>query len=332
MNPFLRSILAFIREHRMIVPGEHVCVGVSGGADSVALFCVLHELKYELGCTLSIAHFDHNLRASSKKDKAFVRRFAQDKGVVLYEGQWGKTQQNKKSSLEQNARRARYQFFQKAARQTKSSAMALGHTKDDQAETVLMRFAKGSGLTGYQGMYPVRKIDGLRILRPFLQSTKSEILKYLKTKKQAYCEDPSNAQLHFTRNRIRLKIMPELSRQLNPQLTDCLARHAELMQTDYLYLRGQSEKRLQRIARVQKNTITIDLEKFQKSHKSLQRNMLRLSCEHLTGSTRQLTFQHIREIEDLLASRPEGSIVHLPKNISITKKHNKLIMTLPKKA
>jgi tRNA(Ile)-lysidine synthase len=211
------TVLAFVREHDLLPPGP-VVVAVSGGTDSVALLLLLSELAPKLGLDLHVAHFDHRLRPkAAAKDAQFVADLAQARGATI---RIGRAEAPPKS--EDDAREQRYAFLRRAAGEVGATLIATGHTRDDQAETVLLHLTRGSGIAGLAGMRP-RRDD---IVRPLLAIGRAETLAACTEAKIKPREDRSNADPKYARNRIRHKVLPELER-INPQARAALARLAD---------------------------------------------------------------------------------------------------------
>ena len=211
------AVLAFVRAHDLLPPGPLV-VAVSGGTDSVALLLLLNSLAPELGLDLHVALFDHRLRPrASAKDAAFVADLAQSHGATI---RIGRAERVPKS--EDEARELRYAFLRRAAHETGAKLIATGHTRDDQAETVLLHATRGSGLAGLAGMRPKRD----DIVRPLLAIGRAETVAVCADAKVAPREDTSNRDLKYARNRIRHTVLPELER-INPQVRAALARLAD---------------------------------------------------------------------------------------------------------
>jgi len=211
------AVLAFVREHDLLPPGPLV-VAVSGGADSTALLLLLSELAPQLGLDLHVAHFDHRLRPrSSAKDAQFVADLAQQHGATIRIGRADVAPKG-----EDQARELRYAFLRRAAREVGATRIATGHTRDDQAETVLLHATRGSGLVGLAGMRPLRD----DIVRPLLAIGRADTEAVCAEAKIAPREDRSNADPAYARNRIRHKVLPELER-INPQARAALARLAD---------------------------------------------------------------------------------------------------------
>lgn len=229
--------------------GERVGAGVSGGADSVALLCLLLGLRNELGIILSVVHFNHKLRAAeSEDDEQFVAalaarhnlEFHRESGDVLAHAE------QKRLSIETAAREMRYAYFWQLLKDSKLDRIATGHTLDDQAETVILRIARGSGTRGLAGIYPqVMSVPGVQssaehsIVRPLLGIRRKELEDYLCGPGQPWREDSSNRDLHYARNRIRHEILPHLESNLNPSIRETLADTAEIARAEEEYWQAQ---------------------------------------------------------------------------------------------
>ena len=212
----LRIVSAFAREHQLLGPGPLV-VAVSGGTDSVALLALLAELAPATGATLHVAHFDHRMRPrSAARDTAFVADLAARFGATVRVGR-----ADHAPASEDDARNARYAFLRRVATELGASAIATGHTRDDQAETVLLHLVRGAGLGGIASMRPSR--DG--IVRPLLPLARADTVAVCAELGVTPREDPSNRSLRYARNRMRHRVLPELAR-INPQVTEALARLA----------------------------------------------------------------------------------------------------------
>ncbi len=211
------AVLAFVREHDLLPPGPLV-VAVSGGADSTALLLLLSALAPQLGLDLHVAHFDHRMRPrESAKDAQFVADLAQSRGATI---RIGRAEQPPKS--EDDARALRYAFLRRAAEDVGAARIATGHTRDDQAETVLLHATRGSGLAGLAGMRPLRD----DIVRPLLAIGRADTEALCRGAKIEPRTDRSNTDLKYARNRIRRRVLPELER-INPQVRAALARLAD---------------------------------------------------------------------------------------------------------
>ena len=214
----------------LLRPGLRLAVGLSGGADSVALARALAERSRELGLVLHAAHLHHGLRGEEADgDLAFARTLAAQLGLPFHEARVnaGATAKENAETIEEAARRLRYGWFRQLMASGKVDAVATAHTRDDQAETVLAKFLRGAWTEGLSGIYPVIEFPEGRILRPLLSTTRAEVEAYLGALGQGWREDSSNRHLTFTRNRIRHELLPLLE-GWNPQLREHLAQMATL--------------------------------------------------------------------------------------------------------
>jgi len=318
-----------IQDNPLFVYGATIIVGTSGGPDSTALTHVLHNLQYELGFHLHIAHYNHNLHRSANVDQKFVEQLAEQLNVPCSVGKWDNPKALKKGSLEDAARQRRFQFFSRLAKKINAQVIVLAHTEDDLAETVLMRILRGSGLQGLRGILPVREIGNVHYIRPLLTVKKDDLLAFLKKKNIDYRIDPTNKRVKFFRNKIRLELLPLLSKQYNRNIKKILTNLADHITTDYSYLESQSQKLFTKLAKCSSNkkNVRIDLKLYSSQHPALKRMIIRNGIKQLQGSTNRLTLIHFREIEDFLQNRPQKATVHLPLNIRVRKDSKHLILT-----
>lgn len=216
----------------MFTPGEKVFVACSGGPDSVALVHWLHKAAPALNLSLGILHYNHRLRGqASDRDERFVRELARRLGIpaVFGRARLRELHKRKGMSLEEAARESRYRFFCKEAKRLRIHKVALAHTLDDQAETVLMRLLQGTGPRGLSGIRSTLEYGGARFVRPLLGVTKKEILSYLRQKKIASCRDATNLSRKYLRNKIRLRLLPWIKKEINPGVSAALARFPAIL-------------------------------------------------------------------------------------------------------
>jgi tRNA(Ile)-lysidine synthase len=237
-----KRVADYIAKHGVIVTGESVLVGVSGGPDSSALLIILSHLRKELGLTLTAAHFDHMLRSrkEAEDDRAYVEKLAKSFKVpfVTARGDVARRAKKEGESIEEAARELRYRFLGAEAAKAGATAVVVGHTLDDRAETVLLHLIRGSGLDGLAAM-PSRSPwpfgAGPDIARPLLELTRAEIEKYCEECGIVPRQDPTNEQLIATRNRVRHELMPVL-RSFNPKVSPALTRLADAAARDVEFI------------------------------------------------------------------------------------------------
>lgn len=229
--PLVTLLKNRIKRDGMVRAGDRVAVAVSGGADSVALLRLLEELHENLGVTLCVAHFNHQLRGrDSDADEKFVEALAHQRGIEFVVGRGNVSAAAKRHgwNLEDAARRLRYEFFSKLAANGDVARVATAHTADDQAETVLARLIRGTGLAGLSAIYPVRDT----IIRPLLEVRREELRDYLCSIRQEWREDLSNADTRRLRARVRQLLLPQIERNFSPAIVAALGGLAELAWDD----------------------------------------------------------------------------------------------------
>ncbi len=313
---------------RRLVPyGGSVVVGVSGGPDSTALLHVLYALRHELGIKIIVAHFNHRLRLESVKDEKFVAALAEQFQLKFQSGR-AKSRPPKTGSLEDWARRQRFDFLIRTAVKFKADAVALAHTVDDLAETVLMRVLRGSGLLGLKAMGESRDMAKVSFIRPMLSVTKKEVLAYLKQNRLSFCTDATNAKTDFFRNKIRLKLLPLLEKEYNASITHALVNLSKTAGEDYEFLSAQAKAVWNKVVFKSSSDsvrIRLDGKKLRQSHPAMRRIVIRMAYEYLKGDLNQLTFGHVEMIE-LLLFEPSGR-VDLPAGIIAEKTKEQLCLS-----
>lgn len=244
-----------LREHHLAEPGEKIFVACSGGPDSVALFVLLYDLASKWRWRLGLLHYHHGLRGrEADRDEAFVRELAARYGVPCYTGRSHVREcaRREKESLEETARRQRYDFFFRTARRYRIKRIAMAHTRNDQAETVLMRLLQGTGLRGLAGIRQSFRIGSVTVIRPLLDVAKREVLDYLKQRHIPFRKDRTNDSLRFLRNRIRLRLLPLLEKEFNPQVVQALARLPAIAAEENDFLEAETQKAWRKVFRAQR--------------------------------------------------------------------------------
>lgn len=234
----IETVRQYIQAHRLIDQGDRVIVAVSGGPDSVALLHVLHSLQQQLGFAIHVFHLDHGLRGDeSAEDALYVRRLAERLGVPSsIVGLGPDVLRRRGGSLQAAARAARMEQIQALARRIGATRVAVGHTRDDQAETVLMRMLRGSGPHGLAGIRPLRRLGGLTYIRPLLEISRRETEGYCTAFELSPRLDPSNLKPDYLRNRIRLELLPLLAREYNPAISAALVQLAAVSREESDFL------------------------------------------------------------------------------------------------
>lgn len=300
-----RKTLDYIRRNRLFAPGDRIIVALSGGADSVCLLVVLNELKKVLEVELKALHVHHGLRGKeADRDSDYARKLSKDLGVAfscvrvdaaLYAKEHG-------MSVEEAGRHLRYQIFEKECRDFSGTRIAVGHHKDDQAETILYNLFRGTGLKGLGGMRPVRD----KIVRPLLSAGRKEILAYLEEKGISYCEDSTNAQTDYVRNRIRSRILPAIRKEVNSRAGDNILHAGEMAAQADAYLEKQAEGILKARGvweRAGTGTITgqgVDTKALLEEDDIIKNYVIRSMIRSVNQSMKDITMTHIDSAAALL--------------------------------
>lgn len=297
----LNKLTAFLGSCHMLEPGDQVVCALSGGPDSMALVWALYLLQDKLQIHLSAAHFNHHLRGEeSDRDEAFVRSFCDRYDIPLYCGS-AQVKAGKKG-LEAAARDARYGFLQ-----TLPGKIATAHNADDNAETVIMRLVRGTGLKGLGAIAPVSG----KLIRPMLTITRAEILEFLQQYHVGYVEDSSNGSDRFLRNRIRHQVMPLLAQE-NPSLAVNLSAMALRLRQDEETLCGQAEK-----------AMTDDVWSLRRMEPAVRSRVLaKLLME---AGVKEPDAEHIRGVEQLVFSRNPSAKAEFPGGVTMSRVYGRLM-------
>lgn len=312
---FTHAVLEYCRSHELLPRNASVIVGVSGGPDSLALLYVLHEIAGMLELRLHAAHLNHRLRKGAEADAKFVRREAAGLGWPCTVGRKdvGALAVRKSMSIEEAGRLARLSFFFRLARSCKARFVALGHTRDDQAETVLMRLLRGASASGLSGIAPMRRLNDplnparsggrIRLIRPLLARSRAEIEAFLARRHAHPRRDPSNRNRDFMRNRIRHDLLPMLERKYNPGIRNLLVRTAQTLAEDDDFLEMTAGKSAARAGRRFPGGFCLRLEILHREPLAIRRRMLRLAALAAGADPRRLKQSHLDALVRLAAMR-----------------------------
>jgi len=288
------TVRRYALEHELLPPGP-VVVAVSGGTDSLALLLLLADLAQELALVLHVAHFDHRIRRAGAREAQFVSDLAARAGATI---RVGRAESPPKS--EDDARRARYAFLRRVAAERNGAPIATGHTRDDQAETVLLHLARGTGLAGLSGMRPRRE----GIVRPLLSIGRADTAALCAAAGVTPLEDPSNRSLRYARNRIRRKVIPELLR-IDPQVTSAVARLADAAAE----VTASHQRRALGALDAASRNGAIDLDRLG-DDAAVGKEALALAWERATGHV--LGARHREAVAEQLARRDGTAALDLP--------------------
>ncbi|MFN2186673.1 MAG: tRNA lysidine(34) synthetase TilS [Anaerolineae bacterium] len=338
------AVRSSIERHHLVSPGEVVVVGVSGGPDSLCLLHVLRGLRADYSLALHVAHLHHGLRgAEADEDAEFVRALAAEwqLGCTIERVDVAALASRHHLSWEEAARRARYGFLWRVADVMGSGCIAVGHNADDQTETVMMHWIRGSGLAGLRGMLPVtllseyRRIEdftsrspgaGFRLVRPLLEVTRAEIEAYCAIHELKPRFDRSNLDTTYFRNWLRHEVLPLLASH-NPNVGKVLRRSAQVLADDYALLRSLLLDTWPSVVRQEEpERIVLDLEGWRALPTSLQRSTIREAVQRLRRTLRDVGFIHVENALVVARDGATGDQSTLPQGLMLTVGYDQLVV------
>jgi len=303
----LDKVARTIERHRMFSAGDRVAVAVSGGADSTALLHALHELASRWNLRLAVAHFNHRLRGrASEEDAQFAAEMARRLGLefICEEADVARLAAETGDNLEQAARRARYGFFHRLVREGKVQRVAVGHTRSDQAETVLYRLLRGSGTAGLAGIRPVTR-EG--VVRPLIEVTREELRAWLEAQGIEWREDASNLDVRFARNRIRHELLPWLEREWNPKIREVLARVAMVALDEEAYWEAEMDRLAPELLERDLGGLVIRADRLRELPPAVARRLIRRAIGTVKGDLRGVDVEHVERALELAEAGASGA-------------------------
>lgn len=337
----LDQVRSTIGVHGLVAPGDRLVAGVSGGPDSLALLHVLYSLREPLEISLHVAHLDHQLRGpASAADAAFVADLAQRWGLPATVGarDVATYARERRLSIEEAARHARYEFLAEVARRVGATRIAVAHNADDQVETILMHFLRGAGLGGLRGMayqsalpFPFAAHDSsfatshLILIRPLLDIPRAEIEAYCTENGLAPRVDSSNLDQALFRNRLRHEVLPYLER-LNPNLRQVLLHTGHALADDYDLLQGQVREAFTVLAREEDGIIVLALAKWRALAPALQRGTLREAVRVLRSELRDFDWDHVEGARRIALDKATGALATLPQDLLLRVGYDELLI------
>jgi tRNA(Ile)-lysidine synthase len=323
-----KKLRSFIDKYKPFAPGSHIIVGLSGGADSVALLHVLLTQRDAYELTLSAVHVNHGLREAARDDESFVTELCGKWEIPLriFHVDVRFEAQTHGQTIEETARRLRYGCFEKALGEMngfagKSVAIATAHNRDDSAETVLLNLIRGAGLKGLCGIPPVRQINGGTVIRPLLEISRNEIEAYLNENNLSCRTDESNADETYARNRIRHTLLPYIAKHLNPQAAEVFARNALALREDEAFLESLTcgaYKQCQTDKGLDINILT-----------SLPAALVRRVIRYALGNKPDIDGGHINQVIELL-HKATGRETYLPGDTVVRREYGRLVIATAK--
>jgi tRNA(Ile)-lysidine synthase len=322
MSSFSSKVKSKIIE--LITPGDKVLVAVSGGADSMALIYLLEKFSKELSYNLFVAHLNHLARGKeSDQDEKFVEKVAGKLSLPIFIDKIDIRNSSLKCSFQESARILRYQFLEKTLKSIKGNKIALGHTADDNIETVLMNLLRGTGLRGLAG---IPETTG-NVIRPLLYFIRTELEEFLGDHNIAYRTDSSNSDTKYLRNKVRQEMIPFL-KIFNPNISRSLLGLAEIARGEEQWMSERTHELYSKLVINQNGTVYLDVVEFNKQHLAMKRRLVREILYQLSGSLRKFTALHVRQVLALFTHARVGSILMFPGGVRVVCDYEKVSFSL----
>ncbi len=320
----LRKVEKYIEQYHMIERGDRIVLGVSGGADSVSLFFVMLELSEKYNIDIVVVHVNHGIRGEDAKlDEEYVRKLCADSGVT-FEGicvDVPGLAKKKKMSEEEAGRKVRYEAFKKVAEKYGCNKIAVAHNQNDVSETVLHNLFRGSGLKGLVGIEPVRG----NLIRPLLCVKRSEIEAYLQEKEVNYHDDVTNFETNYTRNKIRLQLIPYAESEINEQASEHIAKSAAIFAEANSFIEEETRKLYDQCVRKGDIGVEIEEKAFASAHSILKKELIRRALFEVSGRRKDIETAHIHMILELF-NNGVGKRVDLPYHMEAVRYYTKVVL------
>lgn len=325
INKFIKTI----RDHNLIEENDKILVGFSGGKDSSALLHLLMTLSKSYKIQIAIGHFNHKVRGDeANRDEEFCRQVGKDYSIDFFSDSYNMDNYAKenKISKEEAGRILRKNFFNRILREEGYNKIALAHNMDDQAETILMRIIRGTGLDGLKGI----EYKSGSIIRPILDISKSEIEEYINKEKISYVEDSTNKENDYNRNKIRNLLIPEIENNYNPNFKEALINLSNLAVEDSEFLDSYTEDTYKGLSNKGEDSTVISLDAFNRQSLPIKRRLIRRVFLLENGNINNLSFKNVEDINNL-SQGPTGKAIENVNGLRIRTSYNDLIFEKNKK-
>ncbi|MCX7715720.1 MAG: tRNA lysidine(34) synthetase TilS [Clostridia bacterium] len=326
MDNILKKIENTIRTHNLIECGDKVIVGLSGGADSCCLLHALTALREKYRLSVFAAHVNHNLREEALSDQRFAEEFCKELDVACFLESVDVLKYSRENGIseEQAGRELRYKFFSELQNRLCADKIATAHNKNDSAETILMNFMRGSGLGGLCGI-PYKRDN---IVRPLLDITREEIELYCKNAGIFYVSDITNEKPIYTRNKIRLNLIPHIKKEFNPNFIDTVTKNAAVISEDNQFLKQYSHKAYSDlVSSNDDDEYKIPMQKLLGEHRAIARRVLLSVLENILDSGQNVSVDYIDDIMLLVENSHSGKSLSLPEGVTAKIEYDFLIIT-----
>ena len=307
----LNKVKNTIEKFNMIESNDKILIAVSGGPDSISLLNILYEVKYNI----CVAHINHGLRENANIDEKFVLNFCSEKNIPCFIKKVNLKEMLNGMTTEEAGRKVRYDFFYEVMKNENCTKIATAHNSNDNAETVLMNIIRGSGISGLKGIEPIRE----NIIRPLIEITRKEIEEYCEENNLNQRHDESNDELLYTRNKIRLKVIPYVEENINSNVVNNINRLSEIVSEEEKFINNEVAKCYEEIfIAEEEKKIIFNLKKFNTLDVVLRKRLIKKSIINLLGNAKDIEKVHINDIVKLCENNIGGKFLMPNKNIRVT--------------
>lgn len=320
------KVLSEIKKYNLIDKNDNIIIGVSGGPDSIALLYVLLDIRSEIEFNIHIAHVNHGVRGEDALyDQSFVEKKAKELNLPYYTKNVNMIRYAKKNRItsEEAGRELRYSFFRDIIKELGRGKIAVAHNKNDQAETLIMRFMRGTGIDGLKGM---EFIAG-DIIRPILSTSREEVEKYIDDNGIETVLDKTNLKPIYNRNKVRLELIPYIQKNFNPNIIGTMWRTSEISSLDSDFLHQYTEQKYKEILRKENlESVVLDANQLLKLHASIQQRIIRNSILKINNSLQGITETQVSSALEIISKKETGKEFHLSNNILVKTNYDDIII------
>ena len=325
LNIVEENFLNTIKENNLINEGDKIVIGVSGGSDSITLLYLLNKYKEKFKIKLYVCHINHKIRKDSTIDEQYVENMCSKMNVPFYKKrvQVEQIAKENKMGTEEAGRIIRYEFFREIAKKENANKIAIAHNMNDNAETMLLNLIRGTGLSGLEGITPKEN----NIIRPLINSKKTDINNFCKENNIEYKIDSTNKQNIYRRNIIRNEVLPKLE-EINPSIVETLSRTSKLIKQNNTFIKETTKSEYKKIAHIisneEKTHIEINLKEFNLLNENIKQNVILKAIEEIQGNTKNVEKTNIDEVIQIAKRNVGGKYTIINKNVKAKIKKGKL--------
>lgn len=324
------KVLQTIVKNELIKNGDKIVIGVSGGPDSIALLDVLIKLQSKIKFNITVAHINHMIRDEAIDDQKYVEQYCKNKNIPCFVKQEKVEELAKQEKIgtEEAGRNLRYEFFNEVLEKTASTKIATAHTKNDNAETVLMNILRGTGTSGLKGIKAKR--DN-KYIRPLIECERKEIEQYCEENNLEPRIDKTNMENIYTRNKIRNLLIPYIQKEFNPNIIEALNRLSQIASMENEYLETKTLKTYEEIKEEEtKEQIILNLKKFNNQDVVIKNRIVLYTINRLFGSSSGIEKVHLQDIIKLCSNNIGNKFLIPNKKVKILVKNGKIFFIVNK--